>query len=139
MALAQAAQPAKPTTRYNIEVDLDNYPQATPKDALASVIKAIERKRVEYLLAHLTDPDFVDQRVKDLGGKFPELVREATVKLIDDPEALRKLRRIEKDGEWEMAEGKASAKVKDVREQAFLRKVGERWFLENRTEPEGGK
>lgn len=119
--------------RYDIESDLKTYPQGTPKEALASVLKALEGKRVDYLLAHLADPQFVDQRVKENGGSFKELVKEATGKLVDDPSALKQLRRFLSDGEWKTEENSATVQLKDAGgRQVFLRKIGGRWFMENR-------
>ncbi len=119
--------------RYGIEPDLDNYPQKTPKVALESILKAIQIKKVDYLLAQLADPAFVDRRVKEVhGGKFEEMVKETTSKLIDDPETVPLLRRFLKEGEWEDGDDAVSAKLKDVKERLFFRKSGGRWFLENR-------
>ena len=49
--LGEAGQPrpVKPPPRYAIDADLDTYPQATPKDALRSVLKAIDAQRIDYL------------------------------------------------------------------------------------------
>ena len=52
-------------------LDLKTYPQATAKEALASVLKAVEAKRIDYLVAQLADPAYIDDRVQRLyGGKF---------------------------------------------------------------------
>jgi len=123
--------------RYGIEADLSAYPQATPKDTLASVLKAIDARRIDYLVAQLADPDFVDRRVKDTGGKFDDLVTEATARLVDDPASARQLRQLAKDGEWEVKEDRASVRAKDVKERGcYFRKEAGRWFLENRYKPE---
>jgi hypothetical protein len=137
---AQAQQEAAPR-RYGIEADLRDYPQETPKETLASVLLAIERGRINYLLAHLADPTFVDKRVKEVyGGDFDELVRETTGKLTDNPAALKELRRFLKEGEWEGGETTASVKLKDVKDrQVFFRKICQRWYLENRQKPEPSK
>src|SRR5438876_7020446 len=60
------------TTRHGVAPELKSFPQATPKEALASVLKAVEMKRFDYLLAQLAEPDWVDGR-SDAEG-FPELV-----------------------------------------------------------------
>ena len=136
-ALAQQSKDAKPARRYGIEPNLESYPQATPKEALASVLQAIDQNRVNYLLAQLADPDFVDRRVKALGGKFEELVRETTAKLADDPGAVKELRRFLKEGDWEERSDTASAQVKDLKDRrVFFRKIGGRWFFENRQKAE---
>ncbi len=137
---AQAPKEAPPR-RYGIEANLRDYPQETPKEALASVLRAIERGRINFLLAHLADPAFVDNRVKVVyGGDFEELVRETTAKLANNPNAAKELERFLKEGEWEGGESSASAKLKDVKgRQVFFRKIGPRWYLENRQKPEPAK
>ncbi|HEV3448581.1 MAG TPA: hypothetical protein VG099_28345, partial [Gemmataceae bacterium] len=65
---AQQDQDATPPRRYGVLLNQQNYPQEDPKQALASVVKAIDRQRIDYLLAHLADPDFVDERVKEVYG-----------------------------------------------------------------------
>ncbi len=72
----------KSATRYSIASDLKTYPQGTAKETLASVLKAIESKRVDYLTAQLADPAFVDDRVKRLyGGRFEEQVEDTRGRL----------------------------------------------------------
>jgi hypothetical protein len=134
VAGAQAGQQDEFPLRYSTHTQLRDYSQATPQEALASFIKAIDDKRIPYLLAQLTDPDFVDKRVKEVyGGRFDELVREVRTKLADNPNTTKELQRFLKEGEWETGETTASVKLKDVKDrQAFLRKVGNRWYLENR-------
>jgi hypothetical protein len=141
LVAASAAQQADAPKRYNIARNLDSYPQATPKEALASVLTAIENKRVDYLLAHLADPDFVDKRVREVyGGDFDELVKESTTKLHDSPAAVKELQRFLKEGEWESGEGTATAKLKDVADrQVTMKKIGDRWFLENQQKPDPSK
>jgi hypothetical protein len=118
--------------RYGIQADLKAYPQATPKEALASVLKAIDAKRIDYLLAQLADPDWVDKRVKGNGGSFTEVVEETTAQLIGDPGPAKLLRRFLKDGTWNVGDTRASVRLKDVEERVYLHKVDGRWFLENR-------
>jgi hypothetical protein len=133
---ARDTKPPAPEKRFGIEADLKAYPQATPKEALASVIKAVEDKRLDYLVAQLTDPDFVDRRVKDTGGDFDGLVREATARLADDPGPVKRLRRLLEDGDWDVREERASVHLKDAKDRwCYLRKRDGRWFLENRNKP----
>lgn len=129
MATAQA--------RHGFEPDLKTYPQATPKETLASLIAAIENKRIDYVLAQLTEPEWVDSRVKD-SGKFSTVLDEAKDKLLDDPAPLKQLKQFAKDGEWIMADSStASVSHKDVvGRQAFFRKIGDRWYLLNRVSAE---
>jgi hypothetical protein len=127
--------------RYGVLLNSRLYPQTTPKEALGSAISAIENRRVDYLLAQLTDPAFVDRRVRELyGGNFDELVRETTTKLSNEPGTVKELRRFLKEGEWEAGEKTATVRLKDIKDrQVFLRKVDDRWYLENRQKPEAPK
>jgi hypothetical protein len=136
--LALASQADKPATRYGVPANVRTYSQETPKDALASVLLAMDKNRIDYLLAQLTDPEFVDKRVKEVyGGKFDEFVAETSMKLADNPDTIKELRRFLKEGEWDETGTTAAVKLKDVKDrQVFLRKVGERWFLENRQKPQ---
>jgi len=136
VAASTAAGQEKIPPRYNVEADVDRLSQKTPQDALRSLLKAIESKRVDYALAHIAEPAFVDQRVKDVGGRFEVMVQETTRKLDADPESIRELRKFLTDGEWQDQGDTASAKCKDVRgKQVYFKKIGNRWFFENRTTP----
>jgi hypothetical protein len=134
MALAMSGAAAQNTagSRYNVDPDLDTYPQKTAKECLESVVKAIGGGQIDYLLAQLADPQFVDMRVQSLGS-FKELVRETTTRFAEDPAAVQELRRFLKDGQWEDGEETSVVKLKDVKNRAvFLRKLKDRWYLENR-------
>ncbi|GIW80086.1 MAG: hypothetical protein KatS3mg105_1893 [Gemmatales bacterium] len=78
-------QEKKDTKRYNVELELSKFPQSTPKECLKSVLQAIVARRIDYLMAHLADPEFVDARVKKLEGGFDAVVEEARIKLAEDP------------------------------------------------------
>jgi hypothetical protein len=122
--------------RYGIQRDLKAYPQSSAKESLSSLIKAVEAKNVNYVLAHLADPQWVDARVKDYGDKFAVLLKETTAKLVDDPGALKLLQRFDKEGEWETEENRAQVKLKEVADRSiFFRKIGDRWFMENHYKP----
>jgi hypothetical protein len=135
---AQQDQDATPPRRYGVLLNQQNYPQEDAKQALASVVKAIDRQRIDYLLAHLADPDFVDERVKEVyGGNFDELVKETTAKLKDNPAEAKLLERFLKEGEWDAKENTATASLKDVKDrQVFMKKVGKSWYLENKQRAE---
>lgn len=120
--------------RFGLPADVETFPQATAKDALGSVIKAIDRQRIAYLMAHLADPKFVDERVKLYGGDFEKLVTETTAKLAGDPDSVKQLRRLVAEGEWQEAGETSSVSHKEIPNRTvFLKKIGNRWFLENRT------
>jgi hypothetical protein len=128
----------KPTTRYGIQPNVELYSQATPKEALASVLKAIDGGRITYLLAQLADPQWVDGRVAQLhSGNFDALVEETTQKLNHDRTSLKELRRFLSDATWEVGDTTASAQLKDVKNhRVYLRKIGDRWYLESRQQPQ---
>lgn len=126
--------------RYGVDVNDAVFPQKTAKECLASVVKAIDGKRIDYLLAQLADPQFVDARVKALGGNFEELVKETNAKFAADPAAVKELRRFLKEGEWEEGEESTSVKLKDVKNRSvFFRKMTDRWYMENKQKPDAEK
>lgn len=133
-------QDVKPLTRHGVVAIHNKYPQGTPKETLASVLQAMENQRIDYVFAHLTDPAFVDQRVKQYGGKFEELVAEGRTKLANNPATVKLLARFLKEGEWEEAEGKATVKLKELKDQqVFFKQIDKRWYMENRMRPTEGK
>jgi hypothetical protein len=118
-----------PARRFGVEVELKTYPQSTPKEALASVLKAIETKHADYIVAQLADPEFVDRRVKETS--YDDLVAEATGKLINDPGAARQLRALLDKGTWGKVEGDTqSASLGEASDRIVsFRKAEGRWFL----------
>jgi hypothetical protein len=139
-------EPAKLTKRYGLDVNLNSYPQKTPQEALLSIGKAVENKRMDYLMAHLADPRFVDESVAKYqsaigkGGDqakrflaFDRLVSETTQYFLEDPTLIRELRRFGKEAEWETMDNQAVGTLKAIQgRKVFLRKYEDRWFLENR-------
>jgi hypothetical protein len=119
-------------TRYNVDYDSNSFSQDTPKHALNSVIRALNEKRVDYLLAQLTDPEYVDEQVRKVyAGKFDELVKTVRTKIANDPEVIKNLVRFSKEGDWQPGDTAASVKLKDLREQVFFRKIENRWYFQN--------
>ena len=141
VSVAWAQQAKQSPVRYGIEVDLDNYPQAEPKAVLASVLKAIDQKKIDYLLAQLSDPRWVDERVQKVhGGRFEELVKETAAKLASDPTEVEELRRFLREGSWTENDSEVQVSLKGVPDrQVFLRKIGSRWYLENQKKQEKGR
>jgi hypothetical protein len=134
-ATGQTREPPPPP-RFGIEADLDAFPQDTPKAALASVVKAIDSRRYTYLAAQLADPEAVDKRVRELGDKFESYVRLVTERLAADPDDIRELRRFAVQGEFNASGDTAVVSHKEIKSrQVFLRKIGSRWFLEDRQKP----
>jgi hypothetical protein len=131
-ALAAAGEPA---VRHGISPDLKAYPQGSAKETLASVLKAIDAGRIDYLLAQLADPAWVDVRVARLyGGSFAEQVEDTRARL--DPATVKLLRRFLKEGEWTADKDQESVRLKDVSDMGvFFCRKGARWYLEHRSKP----
>src|SRR5262249_48925311 len=134
LLLAQTSQGNEPAKRFGIGVRLKEYPQSTPKEALASVLATIKDNNIAYMLAQLADPEFVDKRLKELhDGKFNELVQETTSTIADNPASVKQLEQFLKAGEWEASDKSAVVKLKDFKDrQVYFRKVGDRWFMKNK-------
>jgi hypothetical protein len=129
------AQPVKGARgeRYGISAVRDVYPQATPQETLASVVKAIDGRRMDYVLAQLADPDYVDQRVRDVHhGSFSAMVDEANDKLARDPGTVSRFRRYLKEGEWDAQDATAIVRLKNRLDSVAFRKVGLWWYMDNR-------
>lgn len=67
---------------------------------------------------------------------FKQLARDVEQKLLDDPQSLRDMRKILRDGTFtDEPGGGAKAVHPDVKGRAlYFKKIGDRWFLENRQE-----
>jgi hypothetical protein len=121
-------------TRHGVPDDSKSFSQATPKEALASVLKAIELKRYDYLLAQLADHDWVDARVAAEAGGFPELIKETASRL--DPPTVKKLRKFLDEGEIETIDASAVFRLKDVKDRVVrFRKLNDRWYLNDASKP----
>jgi len=71
---------------------------------------------------------------------FKQLVRDVEDKLLNDPQSIKDMKKILKDGKFEDVETGAKATHPDVKDRAvYFRKIGERWFLENRQEEQPKK
>jgi hypothetical protein len=97
----------------------------------------METNKHGYLLAQLTDPQWVDQRVQQVhGGKFANQVDETAAKLANDRASVKQLERFAKEGVWDATDTAASATLKDVQgRQVHMKKIGTRWYLESRQTP----
>src|SRR5262245_4065145 len=103
-------------TRFGIALDLKTYPQATPKEALTSVLQAAAAGKFDYLAAQLADPVFIDDRVKRLyGGDFKEQVADTRARL--DPRTLKELKRFLAKGKWITQKTGAVVRLDDVKDR----------------------
>jgi hypothetical protein len=124
----------KPAPRFETTPDLKSYPQGTPKEALASVLKAVQAKQYDYLLAQLSDPKWVDGRAAVLEGGFAALMQETKQKL--DAPALKSLGRYLDKGEVETKDARSVISLKDHPGRVVrLRKLDGRWYLQNDSRP----
>src|SRR5262245_21457248 len=132
--------------RFGFLMDEELYPQRMPADAMRAVVTAIDRRRVDYLLAHLVDPVYVDYWVNEykkdftLGSDegrrllaFERLARETNLYCQNDPLIIKDLRVFAREAKW-TDEGDTSVGVVESipARKVFMKKFGERWFLENR-------
>lgn len=147
LALSLSAQepPDKLARRYGLDVNPEKYPQAGPQETVRSIVKAVKGERVDYLLAHLADPDYVDKRVAEYRNQyttgkdeartilaFSRLVRETQDHFLADPSLAQDLLRFAADGDWDAQDATAVGKKKGSPRVVFLKKIGDRWFLENK-------
>jgi hypothetical protein len=71
---------------------------------------------------------------------FTQLVKDVTQKLTDDPQSVKDIRQILRDGSFADADPVASATHTDVKNRSlFFKRIGERWYLENRQTEEPKK
>jgi hypothetical protein len=164
--------------RFEVRAKPKTYPQANPKQALASLIAAADAGDHNYIVAHLLDPEFVDARIlvrakqiketvendlkklrevqrvnigsvpKDIRvpenaelfavmaaerareRAYPLLVSDVKERLADDPQVMKDLRRFYREGTFDES-GRVT--LPDIKDRAvYLKKIGDRWFMENR-------
>lgn len=133
-------------TRYRVDFNLERFPQKKPQEAMLSVVKAVGEKRYVYLLAQLTNPVQVDERVLRIAEKFTkgsledkkfiafeDVVRVTADHFLKDPVLLQELRKFASGAEWDEKGELAIGTHKDLpgRKVTFY-KIENRWFLDNR-------
>jgi hypothetical protein len=82
----------------------------------------------------LRGPD-LETRIRQVGLRLnvQDLVRQIRRKLADQPDHLRDLRRFARDGQVQASGETAAITLPDAKDRAvYFKKVGDRWFLENR-------
>ncbi len=136
----------KAPPRFGFDLDEFTFPQKSPEETIKSIAKALDRKKLDYLLAHIADPLYVDywvnqykkdftkgtDRAKELLA-FDQLVAETSLYFQNDPLLIRDLRVFSRDGKWEERDDLAIGTVESIpARKVFLRKMGDRWFLENK-------
>ena len=146
VASLAGAQEINLQTRFGYEKNTKDYPQKNPQETLKSIVKAYDLQRLDYLLAHLADPLFIDSRVEfykkntklgtDLARgilAFDRVVGEIDQHFLEDASLMRELHAIAKDGDWEIDADTAVGTTPQLQGRAvYMRKVQDAWFLENR-------
>ena len=163
------AQLKEAERRYGVLLNLELYPQDTAKNTLASLIRAMDKDRYDYLAAHLidrayiedqlkisyplfekraseqvqseglekkgVDKEFIRKRIVELAvqANFEYLVGRLKTKLSTDPESLKELKRLNREGDIQEGGEAATAKLKDIKDRAlYFRRIEARWFVENK-------
>jgi hypothetical protein len=176
IAASLSAQPKQqpfdgkePPKRFGLRQSPELYPQDSPKSALYSAVRALDKDRYDYLIAHLLEPGYVNEqlaisypafekrsraqvedeqlakkgfgrefivnRIRDLAtqANFESLVQRIRAKLDNDPEAVRDLRKMLKEGSFEDGGATSVARLRDVKDRAlYFKRVGDRWYIENK-------
>lgn len=134
VGLAAGLEAEKDGARFGVALDLETYPQGKPQETLTSLLRAVELNRLDYVVAQLSDPAFIDYRVKTFGGRIVDQVDDTRARL--DPGTVKLLRRFLKDGEWQVADKEAMTLLKDMKDRfLFFQKIGNRWYLLHRSKP----
>lgn len=146
ISAAQDEVKKKSPRRFGFDVDEITYPQKSPTEAMKSLVTAFDRKRVDYLLAHLADPAYVDDWVERYKQDFPmgkeegkrllafdRLTRETNQYFQNDPLIVKDLRIFAKEAKWTEEGETAVGTVETIpARKVYLKKIGERWFFENK-------
>jgi len=101
----------QPLERYKIPLDLRKFPQSSPEETLGSVVQCMKAGDLDYLLAHLSSPDYVDARVASYARKytmgseeakklvaFNEVVQEIRRHFRNQPDLVQELRQLAEEG-----------------------------------------
>ncbi len=120
------AQAVKESGRYGIAFDEASFPQNTPDNLRKSLLKALNSDKIEYMLAHLADPSFIDKNVREVHeGDFAKQVAETREKLkkgLKSP-----LESLLKEGKLNASE--KSASLKDL--IITMKLENNKWYMEN--------
>lgn len=125
------AQAVKENSRYGIALDEASFPQNTPENLRKSLLKALNSDKIDYMLAHLAHPGFIDKNVREVHeGDFAKQVAETRGKLKN---GLRvPLESLLKDGKLEASEKSASLKDPTLKDFVINMKLeNNKWYMEN--------
>lgn len=124
--------------RYGIGRDLNAFPQDSPLTLKSSILKSLEAGRIDYLIAHLTDPKFIDPRIaKSFEGKLENQARETKAKLVGT-ELGNQLKLILQGGQLTIKGNEAVIIHPKLGNGLIVRflKIEKLWYMDNRKSQE---
>ncbi len=141
-AHAQDAPLPKLEQRYGFSLS-ESYPQKTPQETMKAIVRAFDSDRVDYLLAHLVDPAFVDGKVAEYKKGFPatldertrtllafdKLLREVKAHFREDPILEKEIRTFARKAEWKEDGETRVGTLEKTSRKIVMKKSGERWFM----------
>jgi hypothetical protein len=125
------AQAVKESGRFGIPLDEASFPQNSPENLRKSLLNALNSDKIEYMLAHLADPSFIDKNVREVHeGDFAKQVAETREKLkkgLKSP-----LESLLKEGKLNSSEKSASLKDPALKDFIISMKLeNNKWYMEN--------
>ena len=125
------AQAVKESGRFGIPLDEASFPQNSPENLRKSLLNALNSDKIEYMLAHLADPSFIDKNVREVHeGDFAKQVAETREKLkkgLKSP-----LESLLKEGKLSASEKSASLKDSALKDFIISMKLeNNKWYMEN--------
>lgn len=125
------AQAVKESGRYGIAVDDAAFPQNTPENLRKSLLKALESDKIDYMLAHLAHPAFIEKNVREVHeGDFSKQVSETKEKLKNGLKT--PLETLLKTGKLESSEKAGTIKDPALKDFVIHMKLeNNKWYMEN--------
>lgn len=125
------AQAVKESGRYGIAVDEATFPQNSPENLRKSLLKALESDKIDYMLAHLAHPAFIEKNVREVHeGDFSKQVSETKEKLKNGLKT--PLETLLKTGKLESSEKAGTIKDPGLKDFVIHMKLeNNKWYMEN--------
>jgi hypothetical protein len=125
------AQAVKESGRYGIAVDEATFPQNSPENLRKSLLKALESDKIDYMLAHLAHPAFIEKNVREVHeGDFSKQVSETKEKLKNGLKT--PLETLLKTGKLEYSEKAGTIKDPGLKDFVIHMKLeNNKWYMEN--------
>lgn len=125
------AQAVKESGRYGIPIDEAAFPQNSPENLRKSLLKALESDKIDYMLAHLAHPAFIEKNVREVHeGDFSKQVSETKEKLKNGLKT--PLETLLKKGKLESSEKAGTIKDPTLKDFVIHMKLeNNKWYMEN--------